>query len=324
MREGAAVAQLADDRLDEPVGLDHSAVGDRGEGRGGGGDGSRRARAVARDGGDGEKRNEEKERARGACGAEHRCPVKHGCRAEDWARLRFDQRLARALGTTPADVALLDVAEAEGLVAGYVETIGDIEQSMPGEQSDRDVLIGRHAAQTATHRIEADASRDAPTSPGRRHDAGPDPQPQAAHGIAAECGANADRIREINTWLANWMAQAFEIPAAGISPADRFGDFGMDSVRAVMLINALEEWLGLELPPTLTWDTPRLGEMANHLAGLLSRNGDARPHIRFGDSPALKVDGRAPIESDIALLAQVDQLSPDELTSLLAQFPKAD
>ncbi|UFZ08170.1 AMP-binding protein [Bradyrhizobium ontarionense] len=245
-------------------------------------------------------------------------------RAEDWARLRFDQRLARALGTSPAEVALLDAAEAERLVAGYVETIGDIEQSMPGEQSDRDVLIGRHAAQTAAHRIESDASRDAPTSPGRRHDAGADPQPQAAHGIAAEGGANADRIREINAWLANWMAQAFEIPAAGIAPADRFGDFGMDSVRAVMLINALEEWLGLELPPTLIWDTPRLGEMANHLAGLLSRNGDARPHIRFGDSPALKIDGRAPIESDIALLAQVDQLSPDELTSLLAQFPKAD
>jgi acyl-CoA synthetase (AMP-forming)/AMP-acid ligase II/alkylation response protein AidB-like acyl-CoA dehydrogenase/acyl carrier protein len=245
-------------------------------------------------------------------------------RAEDWARLRFDQRLAKALGTSPAEAALLDAVEAERLVASYVDTIGDIEQSLPGEHNHLDALIGREVAPALANDAGHCAARDASPPAERRADASAEPQPDMAHRNANGSGDNARKVREISDWLANWIAEAFEVQAAAIAPADRFSEFGMDSVRAVKLINALEEWLGLELPPTLTWDNPSIGEMASHLAGLLSRDGLARPHIRIGGAAAMKIDGRAPIDSDIAILAQVDQLSPDELTALLAQFPNAD
>jgi acyl-CoA synthetase (AMP-forming)/AMP-acid ligase II/alkylation response protein AidB-like acyl-CoA dehydrogenase/acyl carrier protein len=245
-------------------------------------------------------------------------------RAEDWARLRFDQRLSKALGISPAEAALLEAGEAEKLVASYVETIGNIEQRLPGEQTDRDALVSRETAPAAANGIGHGATRDAAPPTERHGDAIPELQPLVARGSVNDGGDNAGRIREISDWLANWMAEAFEIQATAVAPADRFSEFGMDSVRAVKFINALEEWLGLELPPTLTWDNPSIGEMASHLAGLLSRNGDVRPHIRLGGAPAIRNEGRPPIESDIAILAQIDQLSADELTSLLAQFPDAD
>jgi alkylation response protein AidB-like acyl-CoA dehydrogenase/acyl carrier protein len=245
-------------------------------------------------------------------------------RAEDWARLRFDQRLSKALGTSPAEAALLEAGEAERLVASYVETIGNIEQSLPGEQTHRDALVGRETTPAAANDTGHGTIHDASPPAERRNGATPALQSHAARGSANGSGDNADKVREISDWLANWMGEAFEIQATAIAPADRFSEFGMDSVRAVKLINALEEWLGLQLPPTLTWDNPSIGEMASHLAGLLSRDGHARPHIRIGGAPAMKIDGRPPIESDIAILAQIDQLSADELTSLLAQFPDAD
>jgi alkylation response protein AidB-like acyl-CoA dehydrogenase/acyl-CoA synthetase (AMP-forming)/AMP-acid ligase II/acyl carrier protein len=245
-------------------------------------------------------------------------------RAEDWARLRFDQRLSKALGTSPAEAALLEADEAEKLVASYVETIGDIEQNLPGEQTHRDALVGRETTPASANDTGYGTTRDASPPAERRNDTSPELQPHVARGSANGGGDNAGKIREISDWLANWMGEAFEIQATTIAPVDRFSEFGMDSVRAVKLINALEEWLGLELPPTLTWDNPSIGEMASHLAGLLFQDGHARPHIRIGAASAMKIDGRASIESDIAILAQIDELSADELTSLLAQFPNAN
>lgn len=239
-------------------------------------------------------------------------------RAEDWARLRFDQRLAKALATSPAEAALLEASEAENLVASYVETIGDIEQGLPGEQSNRDALIRRETASFSANDTGRGATGEAAPQAERRDDASPEPRPlDIARG-------NSGKTDEIKAWLANWMAESFGVQVPAIADASRFSEFGMDSVRAVMLINALEEWLGLELPPTLTWDNPSIGEMANHLAGLLSRDDLARPHIRIGGAPAKKVDARPPVDGDIALLAQIDQLSADQLTSLLAQFPDAN
>jgi acyl-CoA synthetase (AMP-forming)/AMP-acid ligase II/alkylation response protein AidB-like acyl-CoA dehydrogenase/acyl carrier protein len=230
-------------------------------------------------------------------------------RAEEWARLRFDRRLAKALATSAAEAVLLASADAEALVAGYAESIGDVEQSMPDELRIRDVLIERDVAPPAASVAEP------------REDARATVAAAAVNGAAMDDG----KAREIGEWLARWLSEAFQRPAADIQPSDVFSEFGMDSVRAVMLINALEDWLGLELPPTLIWDYPSLGQMAGHLAALAAAR--AKPPqngaVKNGADAAKKTNGHA-ADDDMALLAQVDRLSQDEIKSLLAQFPESD
>lgn len=228
-------------------------------------------------------------------------------RAEEWARLRFDRRLAKALATTAAETVLLEAAQAEALVANYAESIGDVEQTMPDELRSRDPLLDRDIAAPTTAAESEHGSR-------------PVVAPAAVNGDAADNG----KAQEIAAWLAKWLGDAFQRPAAEIKPADQFSEFGMDSVRAVMLINALEDWLGLELPPTLIWDTPGIGQMAAHLAALAAARAAKRPSHGAAkpDDSDRKSNGHAG-DDDMAILAQVDRLSQDEIASLLAQFPES-
>jgi acyl-CoA synthetase (AMP-forming)/AMP-acid ligase II/alkylation response protein AidB-like acyl-CoA dehydrogenase/acyl carrier protein len=239
-------------------------------------------------------------------------------RAEEWARSRFDRRLAKALATTAAEAVLLEAAEAERMVAAYVETIGDIEQSMSDEQRYRDPLIERDPADGAT-------SSPAAAPPPNADDHG---VPAAANGAAVN---DTGRAREISAWLADWLGQAFDRPASDIGAADMFSEFGMDSVRAMMLISALEDWLGVDLPPTLIWDYPSVGAAARHLADLAAASagppaaaGAAKPSRGAKSAASRNRDAVDNVGNDVALLARVDQLSQAEIESLLAKISEPD
>ncbi|WP_146214732.1 AMP-binding protein [Azospirillum thermophilum] len=219
-------------------------------------------------------------------------------RAEEWARVRFDRRLAKALSATAAETVLLDSRAVEELVAGYEETIGDVEQTLAGEELSLDPLMRRAAPPP----FGPPAVPDAPAAPAA-------PAPAAAAAGAATAVADG-RAQEIAGWLKDWLAGEFQRDAAAIGEDDRFSEFGMDSVTAMMLTGALEQWLGADLNPTLVWDHPTVGGLAAHLATLSGGSGRAPA----GDA----------VRSELSLLAQIDEMSEEELASLVAQYSDAE
>ncbi|WP_449235787.1 AMP-binding protein [Azospirillum doebereinerae] len=203
-------------------------------------------------------------------------------RAEEWTRARFDRRLAEALGVSAAEAVLLDGRQVEELVAGYEETIGDIEQTLAGEDLSLDPLM-RRAAPPAIAAPQTPATATPP-----------------AAGASASGASASGRVREIADWLRAWIADEFQRDAATITDDDRFSEFGMDSVTGMMLSGALEQWLGAELSQTLVWDHPTLGGMAAHLAGI----GDV-------------------VRNELSLLSRIDEMSEEELSSLVAHYSDA-
>jgi alkylation response protein AidB-like acyl-CoA dehydrogenase len=63
-------------------------------------------------------------------------------RAVDWAWRRFEATLTRALSHEPVETSL-DVDRASDTILGYAETIGDIEQTLPGEDHEIDSFLRR-------------------------------------------------------------------------------------------------------------------------------------------------------------------------------------
>jgi acyl transferase domain-containing protein/acyl-CoA synthetase (AMP-forming)/AMP-acid ligase II/acyl carrier protein len=80
---------------------------------------------------------------------------------------------------------------------------------------------------------------------------------------AAPGGRSADEIR---AWLIERLAQDLELPVAEIDPAKPFAFYGLDSIHAVRLSSALENWLGCELVPTIAYEYPSIDILSAHLA----------------------------------------------------------
>jgi acyl transferase domain-containing protein/acyl-CoA synthetase (AMP-forming)/AMP-acid ligase II/acetylornithine/succinyldiaminopimelate/putrescine aminotransferase/predicted amino acid dehydrogenase/acyl carrier protein len=72
---------------------------------------------------------------------------------------------------------------------------------------------------------------------------------------------------EIRDALVSHLARRTGIPAGQIDPSQTFASYGLDSTDAVAIAVEMEELLGRELSPTLSWDYPTIDELASHLAG---------------------------------------------------------
>lgn len=211
-------------------------------------------------------------------------PTEELRRAERWARLRMERKLAKALTGNPAEAVCLPAVELERIVAGYESSIGDIEQQMAGEDHQLDPLI---------RRAFTPAPEQQPSPP-------PPPNP-SAHESAVP---SDDHI----LWLTQWVASHFKRDPQSVRPSDRFAEYGFDSVTAFQLTDALEKHFGVQLSPSAIWDYPTFEKLAAHLASL------ERPHAA----------GPANVSShgdELALLAQLDRLSDDEIERLLQQIP---
>ncbi|MDE1145757.1 MAG: AMP-binding protein [Azospirillaceae bacterium] len=207
-------------------------------------------------------------------------------RAAEWARLRFERRLAKALGLSAAQAVFLDAHAARDLVAGYDDAIGDPHQTMMGEDWAPDPLI-----------LPARAL-DAQSTPAAA------PAPKAD---TPRVEVRRSRTQEIQDFLMDWIADKTGHARDGMRPQDRFSGFGLDSVASVLMVGAVERQFEVKLAPSLVWDHPTIGGLADHIAGL---GGMGAP------APAA--------HDELALLARIDTLTDEQLSSLVAQLSDAE
>lgn len=72
-------------------------------------------------------------------------------------------------------------------------------------------------------------------------------------------------LAEVERWLIARIAGYLEISPAQVDPRDSFTSYGLESRTAVELCGDLEDWLGREFEPTLTWDYPSIEQLAQYL-----------------------------------------------------------
>ncbi|MFN8439523.1 MAG: amino acid adenylation domain-containing protein [Caldilineaceae bacterium] len=78
--------------------------------------------------------------------------------------------------------------------------------------------------------------------------------------------------QNIQDWLCHWLAQKSGFSYETIDPRKPFTEFGLDSLAAVELSQALEEWLGssLSLDATIAWDYPTPQDLATFVSAQLT------------------------------------------------------
>lgn len=71
---------------------------------------------------------------------------------------------------------------------------------------------------------------------------------------------------QIQNWLIDNLAQRLGIPASEIDIYEPFASMGLNSVAAVSLSADLEDWLKIQLSPTIVYDYPNIAELAGYLS----------------------------------------------------------
>ena len=71
---------------------------------------------------------------------------------------------------------------------------------------------------------------------------------------------------DIQTWLVAYLADLLEIDPSDVKVSTQFERYGLDSAAVVGLSGDLEEWIGIELDPTLLYDYPTIETLSKYLA----------------------------------------------------------
>ncbi|NJR16077.1 MAG: AMP-binding protein [Calothrix sp. CSU_2_0] len=167
-----------------------------------------------------------------------------------WIKNRFEVKIEQILSFSPDNLPLADLEIASHRIYEYTQEIGDIEQTLPGEEHHLDELLRK-----SVH----NPSNPSPT------ENNPKNNNVETRYIASPSSQSSQKIQ---TWLINWLSQKLYIQPEEIDPNRAFADYGMDSVIAVELAQDLQEWLGISqaLEPTIAWNFPTIAELAGYLS----------------------------------------------------------
>jgi acyl carrier protein len=70
---------------------------------------------------------------------------------------------------------------------------------------------------------------------------------------------------EIQAWIVSYLAQLLETDSDDIDTAIPFDRYGLDSSAVIGMTGDLEDWLKIELDPTLVYDYPTIEALSQHI-----------------------------------------------------------
>ena len=119
-----------------------------------------------------------------------------------------------------------------------------------------------------------------------------------------------DRLAErVESWLLNWLVERAAIPANEVDRNKPFAEYGLDSMTAVELSQELEDWVGVEVVPTVAWNYPTPATLSVYLA---RQAGGAEE-----ESEEEWTEEAAGEDEFSALLAEIESLTEEDAKRLL-------
>ena len=120
---------------------------------------------------------------------------------------------------------------------------------------------------------------------------------------AEEVSRLADKIEK---WMLQWLIEKAAVPEDEVSRDKPFAEFGLDSLTAVELSQQLEDWVGVEVVPTIAWNYPTPATLAGYLA---------RQAAGVDDEEATKTPA---VDEELdRLLTEIESLSDEEARRIL-------
>jgi acyl carrier protein len=79
--------------------------------------------------------------------------------------------------------------------------------------------------------------------------------------------------QDISNWCRDYIGNALGVPPESIDPTREFDALGLDSAVITSMLIELEEWLGIDIPPSTFFSQSTLSAMGAALAERAAREG---------------------------------------------------
>lgn len=79
--------------------------------------------------------------------------------------------------------------------------------------------------------------------------------------------------QDIITWCSDYISGALDVPIGSIDPTREFDALGLDSAVITSMLIELEEWLGIDIPPSIFFSQSTLSAMGNALSTRVAKEG---------------------------------------------------
>ena len=225
----------------------------------------------------------------GLQGALKRSDSAHLQRAFTWAKLHFEQKLASLLSGTPSELIGSNFETITAQIYNYTDTIGDIEQTLAGEDSGIDELL-KQESQIANSQL---LITNYPLE---------DKLFKQESKIAnTQLPITKYSLESVSNWIEEWLAKKLKIDINKIDVGKSFADYGMDSVMAVELAQELEEWLEHPLEATIIWNFPTIESLCKYLTNEIQDLPVEKPIPSSQNQPS-ELDMEALINQEISEL----------------------
>ncbi|WP_424102164.1 AMP-binding protein [Moorena producens] len=215
--------------------------------------------------------------------------------AATWAELQFEQKLQLVLMGTPGEMVKSDADNITARIEDYAKKIGDLEQTLPGEDHELDQFL----RQTST--VKSNKNLQETTNVAV--------EPKNYQPLDNQEVYNYDQIV---IWIENWLAKQPGIQIEAINRQTSFADYGMDSVLAVELVQALGDWLQTSLDATSLWNFPTIESLAQYLASKTSTKEEDLETFPSGQEEAKTTT----LELEKTLETQIETSIAEELVAL--------
>ncbi|MEM9212770.1 MAG: AMP-binding protein [Cyanobacteria bacterium P01_F01_bin.150] len=205
-----------------------------------------------------------------------------------WIQQRFQSTLDRAMLEASVDKSIIPSGtQMTDLASTYKRSIGNIEQSLAGEDRALDSWLKRDQDDDASRPAKFNRSKeesdsdssvryalqkapytDKDQTPQHLNTSTPQHPNSSTPQLLNAPKAKVQTLKSIQSWLVTWLSDRLKIASAQIDRQKSFADYGIDSVMAVELAQDLEDWLGRDTPldVTVAWNFPTIDALAEYLS----------------------------------------------------------
>ena len=214
-------------------------------------------------------------------------------RAISWVSLHWEQALIRATNLSPAERVVMSAADLHDTLSRYRQDIGEIEQTLPGEDRELDPLLRQSQSEVVSGgAIEFDRvslEHIVEQSGGSANESTFETTLNLTDDVSTA------RLTSIQTWIVNWLAEHFRFAPSMIQSNHTFAEYGIDSVTAVEFTYDLQSWLNtqVELEVTWLWQFPTIADFASQI--------DRVTTLTSTDRSALTIDSNVDLEAEAIL-----------------------